>query len=73
MGLYYRPVLSLRKDNILDWSKLKAFADGKIKVLKMMIFVLYMVENIVEKEKMLATSIFSYSHNVFKELFTQGR
>ena len=64
---------SLQKDNILDWSKLKAFADDKIKVLKMMIFVFYMVENIVEKEKMLATSIFSYSHNVFKELFTQGR
>ena len=26
-----------------------------------------------EKEKMLVTSIFSFSHNVFKELCTQGR
>ena len=31
------------------------------------------VENIVEKkEKLLVTSIFSFFHNVFKQLFTQG-
>ena len=31
------------------------------------------VENIVGKEKMLVTSIFSFSHNVFKTLLLQGR
>ena len=42
---------SLPNDNILDWSKLKAFADNKIKVLKTMIFVFDRVENIAgEKE-----------------------
>ena len=64
---------SLPNDKILDWSKLKVFADNKIKVLKMMIFVFDRVENTVGKEKMLVTSIFSFSHNVFKGLFTQGR
>ena len=34
-----------------------------------MIVVFDGVENIVEKEKMLVTSIFSFSHNVFIEFF----
>ena len=34
---------------ILDWSKLKAFADDKIKLTKMMIFVIDLVENTVGK------------------------
>ena len=38
-----------------------------------MIFVFDRVENIVKKkEKMLVTSIFSFSLNVFKRLLTQG-
>ena len=32
-----------------------------------------MVENIVGKGEMLVTSIFSFSHNVFKRLLSQGR
>ena len=40
---------SLPNNKILDWSKFKAFADDKIKVLKMMIFVFDRVENISEK------------------------
>ena len=36
-------------DKILDWSKLKAIADDKIKVLKMIFFFFDRVENIVEK------------------------
>ena len=44
---------------VLDWSKLKAFVDDKINVLKMMISVFDRVENMLEKEKMLITSIFS--------------
>ena len=40
---------SLTNDKILDWSKFKAFADDKFDVAKMMISVLYRVENIVGK------------------------
>ena len=41
--------LTLPNDRILDWSKLKAFAADKIKLAKMMIFVLDRVENNVRK------------------------
>ena len=60
------PVNCLPNDKILDWSKLKALQTTKIKVLKMMTFVFDRVENTV-------TRIFSFSHNVSKGLFTQGR
>ena len=40
---------SLPRDKILDWSKLKAFADDKIKVTENLKFVLWRVENIVGK------------------------
>ena len=40
---------SLLNDKILEWSKLKAFADDKIKSGKGMIFVFDRVENIVGK------------------------
>ena len=65
-------VNSLPEDRILDWSKLKAFADDKIKVLGVKIFGFDRYENIMEKEKMLVTCIFSFSLNVFKRVFTQG-
>ena len=55
-------------DKILDWSKLKAFAEDNFTVNKMMNY----VENIVEKWEMLATSTFSFSCNVFKSLLVQG-
>ena len=42
---------SLPSGKILEWSKLKAFAEDKITVAKTMIFVFDRVENIVEKEK----------------------
>ena len=60
----------LPNEKFLDWSKLKAFADDEIKVLKMMNFVLNRVENIVGKGE--NARIFSLSHNVFKGLFTHG-
>ena len=44
-------VKSLPNDKILDRSKLKAFADDNIKVLKKMIFVCDRVENIVAKRE----------------------
>ena len=56
---------SLPNDEILDQSKFNAFADDKIDVTKESKFVLGRVETLWEKEKMLVTSIFSFSHNVF--------
>ena len=46
---YLSSINSLPNDKISDWSKLKAFADNKIKILKMIIFVFDRVENIVGK------------------------
>ena len=40
---------SLPNDKILDWSKLKAFADDKFDVVKMMISIFDGLENSVEK------------------------
>ena len=40
---------SLPYDKILDWSKLKTFADDKVELAQMMIFVFDKVENIVGK------------------------
>ena len=42
---------SLPNDKIVDWSKLKAFADDKRKVTEKLKFVLGMVENIVGKRE----------------------
>ena len=59
----------LPKDKMLDFPKLKAFADNNIKVIKKWKFVLGWVETLWKKEKMLVvTSIFSFSHNVFEML-----
>ena len=54
---------------ILDQPKLKAFADNKLNVTKMIIPVFYRLENVVEKGEIACTSNFSFSHNVFKRLF----
>ena len=63
---------SLPNNKILDRSKSKVFADNKINVTKRLKFILGRAENIVEKEKMLVTSIFSFSYNVSKRLLFQG-
>ena len=50
----YHPLLSMNSipnDKILDWLKLRAFADGKISVTKKLIFVMGRVENILGKEE----------------------
>ena len=39
----------LQNDKILDWSKLKAFADDKIYVTEKLKFILGRIENIAEK------------------------
>ena len=43
------PFNSSQNDKFLDWSKLKAFADDKIKVTEKMESVMEMVENIMGK------------------------
>ena len=57
-------------DKILDETKLKAFADDKSNVTKMIISVFDRVENIVGKEEIACTSNFSFSHNVFKRVLS---
>ena len=52
-------VNSLPNSKILDWFKLKAFADNRINVTEKLKFVVGRIENIVRKGKMLVTSIFS--------------
>ena len=55
-------------------NKMKATADDNIIVVQMMQSFYDTIENIVgEKEKMLVTSIFSFSHNVFKRLRSFSR
>ena len=60
-------VKPLPNDKILDRSKLKAFADDKIKVDKNDDYIFGRIENLVVKgENFSYTSIFSLSHNVSK-------
>ena len=59
--------LTLPNDKLLDCSKLKTFADDKIKVFKMMIFVFNGVENIMGLGENAGNL------NVFKKFFTRGR
>ena len=61
------------KDEILDQTKLKAFADDKLNVTKKIISVFDRVENIVGKGEIAGTSNFSFSHNVFKRLLSRTR
>ena len=58
---------------ILDWSKLKAYADDKINVTEKLKLFLEGLKTLWGKEKMLVTSILYFSHNVFKWLILQGR
>ena len=66
---------SLPKDKILDRSMLKAFADNIISVTEKLTicFGKSIKHSAKKKEKMLVTSIFSFSHNVFKRVPIQGR
>ena len=49
----------LPNDNLLDWSKSKAFADEKINVTENMLFCLGKVENIVGKRRKCWLPVFS--------------
>ena len=61
---------SLPNDKILDWSKFKAFADDNVNVNEQLKFGMRRTEKLWKKEKMLVTSIFFFSHNVFKRLLS---
>ena len=63
---------SLPNDKILDWSKLKVFADNKIKVLKMMIFVFDRVENTVGKGENVGYQHFLLFPQCFQRAFYPG-
>ena len=54
-------------DKILDQTKLKAFADNKLNVTKMIISVFHRVENIVGKGEIVCTSNFSFFPQCFQK------
>ena len=56
---------SLWHCKILDWSKLRAYADDKINVTEKLKFVLGRVENIVGKGE---NAVYCFPHSVFKRL-----
>ena len=60
------------RDKILEQTKLKAFADDKLNVTKMIVSAFDRVENIVGKGEIACTSNFSFSQNVFKRLLSQA-
>ena len=66
--LWQRGLNSLPNDKILGMAELKAFAVDKLNVAKMMFALFDRVQNTLEEEKMLVTSIFSFSHSVFQSL-----
>ena len=62
---------SLPQDKILDWFKLKAFADNNISVAKMMISPCDRVENNVGRGENSGYKYTFFSHDVFKRLIPQ--
>ena len=61
--LFYSAVNSLRNNNILDWSKFKAFADNKINVTYKLKFVSERIENILGKGENVGNQHFTdYQH-----------
>ena len=65
-GKELTPFNSLPNDKILDWSKLKAFADAKINVTEKLKFVKGRVENIVGKAE-------NAGYQCFQKLHPEGR
>ena len=63
---------SLPNDKILGSTKLEAFSGNKINVALKIISIFDRVENTEGKGKLLVTSIFCFSHNVFKRPLSQG-
>ena len=65
-------VISLPNDKILDWSKLKAFTYDKIKVLRIIIFILDRVENTVGKGENAGYQYFLLFPQCFQKTFYLG-
>ena len=63
----------ITRQQILDSSKLKEFVDDNFKFDENGRKLSKQVETLWEKEKLLVTSNFSFSHSVFKRLVSQGR
>ena len=63
---------SLPNDKILDWSKLKAFADDKVKVIQKLKFKLLRVENIVGKGENVGYQHFLLFPQCFQKAPYQG-
>ena len=73
-NLLCKPLFLLLKHFIiLDQTKLRAFADDKFNLTKMVISVFDREENVVGKGEIACTSNFSFIHNVFKRLLSQRR
>ena len=66
-------LVSLPNDKILDWSKLKAYADDKINVTEKLKFVLGSVENIVGKGENAGYQHFLIFPQCFQRLLIEGR
>ena len=61
-------VNSLLNRKILNKSELKTFVAGNLNVVEMIFLSLIELKTLWKKEKMLVTSIFSFSHSVFQSL-----
>ena len=72
--LYDDQFNTLPDENILDLSKLEAHADDILKVTPMIILFYQrsVKKNLCAKEKMLVTSIFSFSHIVFRVFLSES-
>ena len=66
---YFQPIT---RRQILDSSKLKEFADHNFKFHENGRKLSKRLENLWEKEKLLFTNNFSFSHSIFKRLVSQG-
>ena len=63
--LYEKGVKSLPNDNFMDWTKVKAIADDKMNVAKIMISVFDMVKNIMGKGENAGYQHFSHFPKMF--------
>ena len=70
VSLYICLINPFPHNRILDQTQLKAFADDKLNVTKMIIFVCDRLENIVGRGEIACISNFSFSHYVLKKLFS---
>ena len=71
--MHINRINSLQNDNILGWTKLKAFANDKLNIAEMIISLLGRIENIVGKGENVIASIFLFSNNVSERHLPQGR